>query len=326
MSSTFKYHSSVDEVIPWQARYTFPTQATKCNKQTVKLVPKNGSTFNPGDLIRIEFPSDNYLNVLNSCLQFDLRTSISDSNSSTFSGTSASSTATKIIMTTSGLTGATDAYNGYKIAILDGTRVQYSSILQNVKANTSDQTFYLATPLPLAPADGTLKGVIFPSYQLQRGGTQNLIKRLRVLYGSLVLEDLQEYKTLVRIFYEAGVDPGMASGAGTILEGLFESHDPRAIPTASIVEGNNLPTLPSTYALFAQGTPAYGGFLPISGSLQASMDVVPPLKDSSANLAALTDAVYNTNGTGYTRKCINLMSGIFTQKKVYFTMIKSTYF
>lgn len=57
MASTFKYHSQVDEVVPWQATYTFPTQATKVNKQTVKLVPKNGSTFNSGNIVRIEFPA-----------------------------------------------------------------------------------------------------------------------------------------------------------------------------------------------------------------------------------------------------------------------------
>jgi hypothetical protein len=40
----------------------------------VKLPPKNGATFTAGNIIRIEFPSDNYLNALNSTLQFDLTT------------------------------------------------------------------------------------------------------------------------------------------------------------------------------------------------------------------------------------------------------------
>lgn len=60
MASTFKYHSQVDEVVPWQATYTFPTQATKVNKQTVKLVPKNGSTFTSGNIVRIEFPAGSF--------------------------------------------------------------------------------------------------------------------------------------------------------------------------------------------------------------------------------------------------------------------------
>ena len=50
----------------------FPTQSTKINKQVVKLVPKNGSEFTSSQIMRIEFPSDNYLNVLNSVLQFDV--------------------------------------------------------------------------------------------------------------------------------------------------------------------------------------------------------------------------------------------------------------
>lgn len=138
MSSTFKFHSQVNETVPWQAQYSFPTQATSCSKQIVKLPPKNGSTFAPGNIIRIEFPADNYLNVLNSVLSFDLA-----------------------------LTGAS------------------------------------------------------AKKRLQRSGAHSVIKRLRVMYGSLVLEDIQEYKTLVRIFTEAGVQNDFLSTTGSVLDGVY---------------------------------------------------------------------------------------------------------
>ncbi len=164
MSSTFKFHSQLSETVPWQAQYTFPTQATRVNKYTVKLPPKNGQKFLPGNIVRIEFPADNYLNTLNSVLQFDFA-----------------------------LTGAT----------VD-------------KANT----------------------------RLQRGGAQNVIKRLRVLYGSMVIEDIQEYKTIVRLFTECGVQDDYMSSLGTILDGMYATSvlepDATAAASAAVVPGSSV--------------------------------------------------------------------------------------
>jgi hypothetical protein len=141
MASTFKFHSQVNETVPWQAQYTFPTQATRVNKQIVKLPPKNGSSFTAGNIVRIEFPADNYLNVLNSVLSFDLT-----------------------------------------------------------------PTFAVST------------------LGLPKQGAHSLIKRLRILYGSLVLEDIQEYSTLVRIFTDLGVQPEYTSSVGAILDGMGSSN------------------------------------------------------------------------------------------------------
>jgi hypothetical protein len=138
MSSTFKFHSQINETVPWQAQYSFPTQSTKVQKQTVKLIPKNGSSFSGGQIIRIELPADGYLNVLNSVVIFDLA-----------------------------VTSVTQA-------------------------------------------------------RLQRGGAHNVIKRLKVMYGSLVIEDIQEYKTLVRIFNEAAVQQDYATSSGSILDGMYD--------------------------------------------------------------------------------------------------------
>jgi hypothetical protein len=176
--------------------------------------------------------------------------------------------------------------------------------------------------LPVVLTKNTAYNItLIPPYQLQRGGTQNLIKRLRVLYGSLVLEDLQEYKTLVRIFYESGVDPGMAAGSGTILEGLFESHAPRAIPTASEFEAQQRLRLSAAGAAFETGaagalTNALGGVGNRSGSDQAFLDIMPGIKSTIGDVAAIGDSIVSANGVGYNRKCINLLSGIFTQKKL----------
>jgi hypothetical protein len=154
MSSSFKFHSAVPEIVPWQAQYKFPSQANKIRKQTVKLVPKNGATFAQNQIIRFELPADGYCNMLNTALSFDV-----------------------------------------------------------------------VTALPLVPigADAGLQSIGTPIVSLPRGGAHNYIKRLRILYGSLVLEDIQEYKTLARMFTEMGASKNYSASTSSILNGEAEA-------------------------------------------------------------------------------------------------------
>jgi hypothetical protein len=58
MSSHFRWYPSESEVIvPFNARYSFPSQANKAVKMTPRIPPKNGGVFNPGSVIRLEFPA-----------------------------------------------------------------------------------------------------------------------------------------------------------------------------------------------------------------------------------------------------------------------------
>jgi hypothetical protein len=166
MSSSFKFHSAVPEIIPWQAQYNFPSQSNKVRKQTVKLVPKNGYNFSQNQIVRFEFPADGYCNMLNTALTFDVTTDLQPCAVTTTEGT---------------LTGGTGS----------------------------------ATAIAVAPQNAFLA--------LPRGGAHNYFKRVRVLYGSLVLEDIQEYKTLARMFTEMGVEKAYQASTGGILDAHSES-------------------------------------------------------------------------------------------------------
>ena len=223
MASTFKFHSQVNETVPWQAQYTFPTQATRINKQVVKLPPKNGATFAPGNIIRIEFPADNYLNTLNSVLSFDI------------------------------------------------------------------------TPSATSPT----------YLRLQRQGAHCVIKRLRILYGSLVLEDIQEYSTLVRIFTEAGVQSDYYDSIGGILDGMYDT-------TAT---GN---------ALVSSGTATTYCLNLLSGLLTCKKLV--PLKWMAAQLAievtlAAADEALITDGTSpsYSIQNVNFIAEMLEFDSTYDT-------
>ena len=62
MASHFKWYPAESEIIvPFNARYSFPSQANKAIKMTPRIPPKNAAEFAPGTVIRLEFPAQGIL-------------------------------------------------------------------------------------------------------------------------------------------------------------------------------------------------------------------------------------------------------------------------
>lgn len=234
MSSTFKFHSTINEVVPWQAQYAFPTQSTKIAKQTVKLVPKNGNTFGRNQVVRIEFPAENYLNVLNSVLQFDVTL---NAPSPVWVATVAtgvlSDTRTQWIIAKGNLTATTGSnpsdnvrgiYAGHPIRLTTSTGAVYWNVIDRCDQDNVNVIFSFTQPWPIAlGVAATTSIAVFPQVTMQNGGAHCFFSRLRVMYGSLVLEDIQEYHTLVRMLYEVAVQRDYAASQGQILDGMAGS-------------------------------------------------------------------------------------------------------
>jgi len=73
MSSHFRWYPAESEVVvPWNARYSFPSQANKAIKMTPRIPPKNAQEFSPGNIIRLEFPAQGYVNPGKTTLEFDV--------------------------------------------------------------------------------------------------------------------------------------------------------------------------------------------------------------------------------------------------------------
>lgn len=73
MSAHFKWYPASEEVVvPWNARYSFPSQSNKAVKITPRIPPKNGAVFAPGQVMRLEFPAQGYVNPLCTTLEFDV--------------------------------------------------------------------------------------------------------------------------------------------------------------------------------------------------------------------------------------------------------------
>lgn len=75
MTSSYKFHNDIGEIVPFTARYSYPTQANKAWKSSVKIPPKNGTTWSStqyGASMAIDLPAQGYMNTQNSYLSFDV--------------------------------------------------------------------------------------------------------------------------------------------------------------------------------------------------------------------------------------------------------------
>lgn len=151
-ASTFLFHPLMNEVVPYNASYQFPSQATRSTKRTVKVTPKNNaSSYLSGSTIRFEFPASGYLNPSNTYLSFNCRAKI---NSGSF---------------VAGTTGT--QYGGFEFQ-------------QNIAS---------------------------------------IFRRVRVLYGSLVLEDIQDYNILQRLFTDTLSKSGGSYSDTAMFQGIGRS-------------------------------------------------------------------------------------------------------
>jgi hypothetical protein len=64
--------------VPFMAQYAFPSQANKSVKMTPRIPPKNGFVFTPGNVIRLEFPAQGYVNPSTTSLSFDVSLVVPD--------------------------------------------------------------------------------------------------------------------------------------------------------------------------------------------------------------------------------------------------------
>lgn len=239
MSSTFKLHSNINEIVPWNVMYSFPSQSTKISKQTVKLVPKNGQTFYKNNTIRIEFPAENYLNVLNSTLGFDVTlTAPTPVGSATFTGTlsAANVLPRQWLLDLTASTGNWQVSGNalksndfiYLPCVLTAVTTAadkgtyYNVIVKHVSTSAVLQTFTFLYDWPVTPKVGDTFAV-YPNTSFQRGGAHNLFSRVTIKYGSLTIEDIQEYARLVRMLFEVGVNKDYAGSHGQILDGMSAS-------------------------------------------------------------------------------------------------------
>lgn len=70
--SQFKLHEKIGEVLPWNQKYHYPTQASKAWKAESKiLTTRTGGSFGPGERFSITLPAQGYINPHSVRLQFD---------------------------------------------------------------------------------------------------------------------------------------------------------------------------------------------------------------------------------------------------------------
>ncbi len=227
MSSHFLFHSEASETVPANARYAFPTQASRVIKSQVKVPPRTGINYDnngassKGKLIQIVIPAQGYLNPLESYLRFDL---------------------TLIAASVTGLVG-------------------------------------------VRPIDCI----------------HSMFRRMRILYGSLVIEDIQNYATLVRMLTNVAVNTNYQDHQGCILEGMGSDAQRAALHNYYYTSGEGVGQSQSAVAGAVNFSPL--------GTQTAQWGIGTGIASGQGSLGA--------SGTSLTHTyCINLASGFLTQQKL----------
>lgn len=73
MATHYALYENMSQVVPWNAKYSYPTQANRATKSNIKIPPKNGAVFasNGSRVIRLELPATGYCNPQETFLEFD---------------------------------------------------------------------------------------------------------------------------------------------------------------------------------------------------------------------------------------------------------------
>lgn len=223
MSSVF--HSTVNDVVPWQSHYSFPSMATKAHKQTVKLRPTRGDAeFKENATIEIDFPSDGYMNTLNSVLAFDLQIKPGSFDGvATISSAIAAADQSVQLPDTTDFKNRVDGYFDNYIALFYHATQGKRFVATVVGHVDSTRTITLSKALPAFAAGA--KCHLIPPVTLPPCGAHEIFKRVKTIYGSLVLEDLQEYGKGTRAIMDTGVSENYLAAVGQVLEGTSTTYN-----------------------------------------------------------------------------------------------------
>lgn len=222
---TTVYHQNVNTIVPAQATYPFPSQATQMHKQTIKITPQGTQDYDPGKIARFVLPSDGYLNAKNSA--FTLNLQFPNNTQQHILKMTVSSSGTVFTLAThangAAVSATDDAYTSLYLRIVDGpSHIGAKCVVADYVGATKVATM---TNWSGPIADGVYSvWLSTQDIRLQKAGVHELIKRVRFIYGGLLLEDVQNYNKIARMLVNSGVSGGYAGSSGSILEGMSASY------------------------------------------------------------------------------------------------------
>lgn len=257
--TTQYFSSQINDIVPFQATYTWPTQSTKVRKQTVKLVPKTGTSALPTEKIEIEFPSDGYLNTQHSRLVFDFELVLPDGRLAETPVTVKAAEeddvkkGAQMALTAHGVAATTTAanyYAGYVLvlsaadstgnAVQPGGSTQAYRVLESFKAAATndvclkvrsmtgcESNFKLFDMInttytagsPNVPVALSVQGMLYTGIHFGPAGAQEIFEREEVVYGGTQLEDIRARQHLVRGLQSAASNNGFLQSVGALSEG-----------------------------------------------------------------------------------------------------------
>lgn len=171
------------EIVP-QADFSIPkAQSIIAQRSHVKISPKYGGPFRPLDTIRLEIPSQNWLDSENTAVSFN-------------------------VVIKDGPNGAVlpKYWNEQPVAHVQGATLGKLDSVPNNAYNTAIANANIGTPTG-------------GSYGRVKNGVQSIFNRVKLLQGSNVIEDIQEYNSLWKILSVTSAPVEWRETTGEMLEG-----------------------------------------------------------------------------------------------------------
>jgi hypothetical protein len=174
---------------------------------------------------------------------------------------------------------------------------------------------YLRFDLVLA-ANGATVTTIAPRIL---NSVHTMFRRLRLMYGSMVLEDIQLYNALVRTLTNVAVEAEYQTGVGAVLEGMGSDSTRGQLfngtfrSTGSSSNGSNTigALASSTYATTTSSSSAVIPDIAPTVGRTTNFVVPPPGRSLVTGLTTITN-----DGNYKHTFCIQLASGLLTQQKL----------
>jgi hypothetical protein len=221
-------------------------------RREVKITPKYGGEFAPGDILRIEIPTVDMLDPENFCISFDLRIRsgtnayqlAKDDNTHWRYVTNSAATANADFTTNSGLSGDNAHTHQVTVTSVTDPLLGQTTLVKNEPTATTPPSAPIISDQRYGIADGnltTVDGFDFPTFEnranMQKrvynpygagtflttsSGVQKMFTRVVLKQGSITVEDKQRYNHLYSTLIKSHCPEQYRKTSGFYNEGIRE--------------------------------------------------------------------------------------------------------
>lgn len=256
---TTMFHPNLNSIVPWNANYSYPSQATQVTKSTVKIQPLGSTSFSSNSRATFPIPTDGYINMKNSYFTVDIALGGSGGSLITYkTGRVTLASPTTVSYATGDATSGfpvSPAVNEFENWVMylrseSGHRWDLYRVVSNLAAAASVVVLTVAPVSVTSDAQNfglpviQTRQAVFTQVALKLpAGVHSIFKRAQFIYGGLKIEDIQEYHLNSRIIQHLYNSRVYQFTDGQFLEGFSEENGSALLGSRLTQSERDAPTL-----------------------------------------------------------------------------------